>query len=83
MTPVAAIRAATSEAARHIGRPGVGALEKGRAADVLIVSGAADRDIFALGRPLLVIANGMFIQPTPPGDPLPAISLVSAGFERA
>ena len=83
MTPVAAIRAATSEAARHIGRPGVGALEKGRAADVLIVGGAADRDISAVGRPLLVIANGTFIQPTPPGETLPAISLVSAGFERA
>jgi imidazolonepropionase-like amidohydrolase len=83
LTPLAAIRAATSEAARHIGRPDIGVLEKGLAADVLIVSGAADRDVSAVARPLVVVANGTFIQPTPPGETLAPITLVSAGFERA
>jgi imidazolonepropionase-like amidohydrolase len=83
LTPLAAIRAATSEAARHVGRGDIGALEAGRAADVLIVAGAADREISAVARPQLVIAHGTVIQPTPPGETLPAISLMSAGFERA
>jgi imidazolonepropionase-like amidohydrolase len=83
LTPLAAIRAATGDAARHIGRSDIGALDKERAADVLIVRGAADRDIAAVARPLLVIANGTFIQPTPPGETLAPTSLVSAGFKRA
>jgi imidazolonepropionase-like amidohydrolase len=83
MTPMAAIRAATSDAARHLGRTDFGALERGRSADVLIVRGAADQDISAVGQPLLVIAKGSVVQPTPPGETLAPISLVSAGFERA
>ncbi len=83
LTPLAAIRAATSEAARHIGRPDIGALAVGRAGDVLIVDGAADRDISALARPRLVIVMGTLIQPTPPGATLAPTTLVGAGFERA
>jgi imidazolonepropionase-like amidohydrolase len=83
LTPLAAIRAATIEAAIHIGRSDIGALEPGRAADVLIVDGQADQDITALARPRLVIAGGRVVQPTVPAKTLPAMSLVGAGFERA
>jgi imidazolonepropionase-like amidohydrolase len=81
LTPLEAIRAATLEAATHIGRSDIGALEQGRSADVLIVDGQADEDITALGRPRLVIAGGRMVQPTVPGPTLPAISLAGAGFE--
>ena len=43
-----------------------GSLESGKSADVLIVEGAADRDIRALRRPRLVVAAGRLVQPTPP-----------------
>jgi imidazolonepropionase-like amidohydrolase len=65
--PVTAIRAATLDAAGHLGIDRLtGSLEQGKVADVLIVEGAADRDIRALRRPRLVLAGGRPVQPTPP-----------------
>jgi imidazolonepropionase-like amidohydrolase len=65
--PLAAIRATTLDAASHLGIDGLtGSLESGKAADILVVDGAADRDITALRRPRLVVSGGRLIQPTPP-----------------
>jgi imidazolonepropionase-like amidohydrolase len=83
MTPLAAIRAATSDAAAHVGRPDIGRIAVGLAADLLIVDGSADEDISALARPRSVISAGRIVQPTPPGATPDPISLVGAGFERA
>jgi len=65
--PSSAIRAATLEAARHLGIDAMtGSLEVGKSADVLVVEGEADRDIRTLRRPLLVLVGGRMVQPTPP-----------------
>ena len=58
LTPISAIRAATSHAAEHLGLTRVGALAKGNVADVLIVDGQAATDISAVARPRLVVASG-------------------------
>ena len=80
LTPIAAIRAATSHAAEHLGLTRVGALAKGYEADVLIVDGQADTDISAVARPHLAVASGLFVQPTPSGTTDPPVSLAAAGF---
>lgn len=65
--PAEVIRMATARAAWHLGIEGeTGTLRPGLVADVLIVSGAPDRDITDLRRPRLVLRAGERIQPTPP-----------------
>ncbi len=59
MTPLAAIAAATSVAARALGRDDFGMLAPGRLADVVVWDGAPDEDIRALQRaPRAVLLGG-------------------------
>lgn len=70
MTPLAALRAATSEGARNLRLDGVtGAVREGLVADLLIVEGAPDHDIHALRRPVLVVRGGRPIAPTRLAEP--------------
>jgi imidazolonepropionase-like amidohydrolase len=71
VAPADVILMATASAARHLDiADRTGTLEPGKDADVLVVEGEPDRDIFALRHPLLVLRAGQPIQPTPP-PPLP------------
>lgn len=56
LSPLEALRAATSVAALAIKRPGVGMLEAGRAADVLVFDGDPIADIAALQDPGKIVA---------------------------
>ncbi len=80
LTPLEAIRAATSDGARNLGLGSVtGAVREGLAADLLVVDGEPDRDIHALRRPWLVVRQGSPIQPTRAADPplrLPSVDRV-------
>jgi imidazolonepropionase-like amidohydrolase len=71
MSPLAALRAATSAGARNLRIEGVtGSVRPGLAADLLVVDGAPDLDIHALRRPLLVVRQGATIAPTRLADPM-------------
>jgi imidazolonepropionase-like amidohydrolase len=64
MSPVEALRAATSESARALGLEAeTGALRPGLAADVLVVEGDPLADLGALLAPRLVIARGRPLEP--------------------
>jgi imidazolonepropionase-like amidohydrolase len=70
MTPLAAIRAATSEGARNLRLDAVtGSVREGLVADLLVVEGAPDHDIHALRRPVLVVRQGQPIAPTRLAEP--------------
>ena len=59
MTPVEAIRAATSSAAQALGRErDVGAIAVGRYGDMVAVAGDPTRDITLLEKPVAVIKGG-------------------------
>jgi len=59
MTPIAAIAAASSVAARALGRDDIGVLAPGRLADVVVWDGEASKDIRALQlAPLAVFLGG-------------------------
>lgn len=58
MGPLAALRAATSDAARALRRPDLGTLTPGARADLLVVRGDPTREASALREPLLVIQRG-------------------------
>ena len=58
MGPLAALRAATSDAARLLGRSDLGSLAPGARADLLVVRGDPTRDPRALRDVLLVIQRG-------------------------
>ena len=62
LTPMAAIRAATSQAAQCIGIAGrTGSIQPGLEADVLVIDGDPTRDITALRRVLLVVNDGHIV----------------------
>ncbi|HSR52469.1 MAG TPA: amidohydrolase family protein [Acidobacteriota bacterium] len=67
MTPMEAIRSATSTAARVMGREDVGALEPGRLGDLIAVAGDPLTDIRALESVDVVIKGGLLFKP-PSGE---------------
>ncbi len=85
LTPVEAIRCATSEGARAIRMEGrTGALAPGMAADVICVRGRVDRDLGLLGDPaniVTVMIDGVEkdLSPLPPRRPIPGWRLTAMG----
>ena len=63
LAPIEALRAATSTAARVLGRAELGAVRPGARADVVAVSGDPTRDIAALRRVAFVASNGRPLRP--------------------
>ncbi|HSR68236.1 MAG TPA: amidohydrolase family protein [Acidobacteriota bacterium] len=66
MTPMEAIRSATSRAARVMGRDDVGALEPGRLGDLIAVTRDPLADIRALESVDVVIKGGLLFKPPSP-----------------
>jgi imidazolonepropionase-like amidohydrolase len=63
LTPMAALVAATSSAARNLGLdPDIGTLATGRIADVVVVAGDPATDIAAVGRVKFVMKDGQIIR---------------------
>ncbi len=63
MTPIDAIRAATSEAALALGRPGdVGQIAAGRYGDIVAVDGDPTKDVRLLEHPSAVIKGGVRVK---------------------
>jgi imidazolonepropionase-like amidohydrolase len=66
MTPLQAIRAATSEAAEALGRPkDVGAIEAGRYGDMIAVAGDPLADVSRLEHVAFVMKGGQVIKSAP------------------
>ena len=62
MTPVEAIRSATSDAALALGRDDVGAVAVGRWGDLVAVDGDPTRDVRLLERPAAVVKGGVRVR---------------------
>jgi imidazolonepropionase-like amidohydrolase len=62
LTPLDAIQSASSVAAAMLGRPDLGAVEAGRLADLLLVSGNPAEDIRATRNVRLVVKGGRVVQ---------------------
>ncbi|MEM7252808.1 MAG: amidohydrolase family protein [Pseudomonadota bacterium] len=58
LSPSTVLKSATSTAAKALGRSDLGTVEKGKAADLLVVAGDPTTDIAAIGHPILVVARG-------------------------
>lgn len=58
MSPAAAIASATSAAAEMLGLEGLGSIEPGTKADLIVVDGDPLVDLTTLGRPWLVVSRG-------------------------
>lgn len=65
LTPVQALRLATSTSAELLGLPDRGVLEPGRRADLLVVSGDPTRDLAALSRVRYVVKGGEVVFAAP------------------
>jgi imidazolonepropionase-like amidohydrolase len=61
LSPVYILQSATSVAAEALGRPDLGVLASGKAADILAVQGNPLQNIRALLHPRLVVARGRLI----------------------
>ena len=75
MTPVQAIRAATSDAAVALGRSDVGVIEPGRYGDIIAVRGDPTADVTLLQHVDAVIKGGKLVKPvlsSVEGGPAPA-----------
>jgi len=59
MSPVAALRSATSDSARYLNQPWLGSIEAGFAADLLFLSGNPLNSLEPLRAPLVVIKEGV------------------------
>lgn len=64
LTPLEAVRAATSDAARVVGRPDLGVLEPGRPADLIVCRENPAQDLTTLENVELVIRDGMVFKST-------------------
>ena len=62
MTPAQAIRAATLDAAELLGRNDVGAIEKGRFADLIAVDGDPLKDVRVLEKVQVVLKGGVVVR---------------------
>lgn len=79
MTPVQAIRAATTSAAQALGREDVGRIAAGAWGDILAVEGDPTRDVGVLLTPAAVIKGGRLVTPTnPPASSRPALPVLGA-----
>ncbi|CAE6957522.1 unnamed protein product [Symbiodinium natans] len=75
MTPVEALKAATSVPAAVLGLEAeCGRLAPDLSADILVVAGIPTEDLGALGRPVLVVAGGRRVQPLAPPPPWPKVA---------
>jgi imidazolonepropionase-like amidohydrolase len=61
LSPVYVLKSATSVAAAALGRPDLGVIAPGKAADVLAVQGNPLHDIRALTAPRLVVSRGRVV----------------------
>ena len=68
MTPVQAIRAATSDAAVALGRNDVGVVEPGRYGDIIAVRGDPTQDVTLLEHIDAVIKGGKLVKGSAPGQ---------------
>ncbi|MHB8059598.1 MAG: amidohydrolase family protein [Gaiellaceae bacterium] len=62
LTPMQAIKAATSNAAYAVGRPELGLLKKGKIADVIVVKGNPLKNLALLGNVKVVVHNGVLVR---------------------
>jgi imidazolonepropionase-like amidohydrolase len=65
LSPIEAVRAATTRAAALLGLSNVGVIRAGAAADLIAVDGDPLMDVGLLARPSLVVARGKIIVDTP------------------
>jgi imidazolonepropionase-like amidohydrolase len=71
LSPARALAAATSAAAAHLGLAGVGRVEPGAVADLLLVAGDPLADLAALADVRLVVRDGRVVAPSAPRRPPP------------
>jgi len=75
MTPVEALKSATSASAAVLGLEAeCGRLMPRLSADFLVVAGNPTEDLGALGRPALVVAEGRRVEPLAPPPPWPKVA---------
>jgi imidazolonepropionase-like amidohydrolase len=65
LSPIEAVRAATTRAAALLGLSDVGIIRAGAAADLIAVDGDPLMDVGVLARPTLVVSRGKIIVGTP------------------
>lgn len=74
LTPYQALRAATVDAADFLGRPELGTIRTGGAADLLLVTGNPLDDIRQAAKLEGMVLHGEWIAPPPPAAPMPDVA---------